>query len=166
LATLGLLFLSPLVKLRLRQLEDFLVFWGVFPRNRENFTVVFQEILASTIAAQIAVLPWLLYKIGDLSLVSFLVNPLVLIVVPLIMLFGFLAGLFSFFSVWLAFIPGSIAYLLLSYQLIIVSFFSKLSFASISISGFPLIIVVLIYGLYLWWYRKSRPRLVPQAERR
>lgn len=145
LATLGLLFLSSLIKK-----------W--FGRVPERFGL--REILASTIAAQIAVLPWLLYKIGDLSLVSFVVNPLVLIVVPMIMLFGFPAGLFSFFSTWLAFIPGSIAYLLLSYQLAIVAFFSKLSFATVTISSFPLIIVVAIYGLYFYWYYRSKHELV------
>jgi competence protein ComEC len=142
LATLGLLFLSPLVEV-----------W--FTRAPEKFGL--REILASTVAAQLAVLPWLLYKLGELSLVSFAVNPLALVVVPTIMLFGFFTSLFSFISVWLAFLPGSIAYLFLSYQLSVVSFFSHLSFASITISNFPLAAVILVYSSYLYWYhRKTR----------
>lgn len=143
LATLGLLFLSSLIK-------------NWFGRVPERFGL--REILVSTVAAQIAVLPWILYQTGELSLAAFPANPLVLIVVPAIMLFGFAAGLLSLISSSLAFLPGSLAYLLLSYQLALVNLFARLPLASLSVRHFPLLLVVLVYALLAYWYYQKNFR--------
>jgi len=76
LATLGLIWLSPL-------LDRYVLF--IPTKQLRGFAT-------ATVATQIFVLPLLLYKIGELSLVALPVNLLVLVTVPLTMLFGFLAG--------------------------------------------------------------------------
>ncbi|MCB9810775.1 ComEC/Rec2 family competence protein, partial [Candidatus Nomurabacteria bacterium] len=54
--------------------------------------------LTATIATQIAVLPLLLYQIGQFSVVSVLVNLLVLPMVPVAMLLTFITGMLGFVS--------------------------------------------------------------------
>jgi competence protein ComEC len=146
LATLGLLWLAPLI-------EQKIVFVS------EKFQL--REVVTATIATQIFVLPLLLYKIGDFSLVSIPVNLLILITVPLTMLLGFLSGVMGFISTVLAFPFAYLSYLLLSYQLTVVEWFSNIPFASMHISHFPLWLMCALYIVYavtLWrlYTRKSR----------
>lgn len=140
LATLGLILLSPLVER-----------WWRFLPARGGW----REIMTSTTAAQLAVLPWLIFVTGNFSLVALVVNPLVLIVVPTIMALGFLAGLLALFSHLLALIPGSLAYGLLFYQLHLVAWFSAWPLAAVSWPHFPLVLTLIIYAVIIWWYRKS-----------
>lgn len=139
LATLGLILLSPLIEKRLH-----------FVPTRLQL----REFATATIATQIFVLPLLLYKIGELSLVALPVNLLVLITVPVTMLFGFLAGVIGFLSQVLATPFALIAHLLLSYQLGVVELFARLPFASIHLNSFPLWLMVSIYAAYggVLWY--------------
>lgn len=89
-----------------------------------------REITSATLATQVAVMPMLIMMTGDISVVSLLVNLLVLPTVPLAMLFGFIPSL-VFFNIG---ILGSMialpAYLLLSYEIWIVEVFAKLPFAT------------------------------------
>lgn len=132
LATAGLIFLSP----RFDSLFAFLT-------NRWRF----KEYLSSTISAQLAVFPLLLSALGKVSLIATPVNLLILPVIPLIMFFGFFSGILGFIHQWLAIIPAGIAYLLLSYQLEIVSLFSKLPFGELSFEKFPIYLSLLFYLL-------------------
>ncbi len=144
LATIGLIHFSPL-------LDRYVSF---VPSKLQ-----FREFATATIATQIFVLPLLLYKIGELSLVALPVNLLVLITVPITMLFGFLAGIISFVSFFLATPFAFIAYVLLTYQLKVVELFANVPFASVKISTFPLWLMLLFYAVYaiiLWKiYRKT-----------
>jgi hypothetical protein len=99
-----------------------------------------------------------LYQTGELSLAAFPANPLVLIVVPAIMLFGFAAGLLSLVGGGLAFLPGSLAYLLLSYQLALVNLFARLPLGLLSVRQFPLVLVLLVYALLAYWYYQKNFR--------
>ena len=144
LATLGLIWLAPL-------LERYVLFIPTKFQLREFAT--------ATVATQIFVLPLLLYKIGELSLVALPVNLLVLVTVPITMLFGFLAGVVGFISALVATPFAFIAHLLLSYQLGIVEFFADLPFASVQIDVFPLWLMLglyFLYGVVLWKiYKKT-----------
>ena len=133
LATLGLIWLSPL-------LDKYVPFIPTRFRLREFAT--------ATVATQIFVLPLLLYKIGELSLVALPVNLLVLVTVPLTMLFGFLAGMVGFVSSILAIPFAFIAHILLSYQLKVVELFANFPFASIQIDVFPLWLMLGLYVAY------------------
>ena len=143
LATLGLILISPL-------LSRYILF---IPSKQ------LREFATATISTQIFVLPLLLYKMGELSLVALPVNLLVLITVPATMLFGFLSGVIGFISLVLAVPFSFIAYILLSYQLKVVELFASLPFASIKVDVFPLWLMFglyVVYGVILWnIYKRS-----------
>jgi competence protein ComEC len=132
LATFGLVYLAPLVERRL----------GFLPSKWH-----IREVTTATIATQAFVLPLLLYKVGELSLVALPVNLLILLVVPLTMLFGFLAGAIGFLSFFASLPFAWIAYAFLAYQLGVVRIFSFLPFASVHIP-FPLLLLVAFYLFY------------------
>jgi competence protein ComEC len=109
-----------------------------------------RDIVSVTCAAYIFVLPFILYKMGNLSIVALPANALILPFIPITMIFGFLTGLAGL--VWYGFgIPlGYISYLFLHYELGVISFFSNIPFASFSIPNFPLILTILIYAYFIY----------------
>ncbi len=133
LATLGLIYVSPFVEPHVKWVTE---------------RLHFREIVVATVATQIFVLPFLLYKMGMFSIVSLVVNLLVLSAIPLTMLFGFLAGILAFVSSTLATPFAYVSYLLLAYELTIVEWFAKLPFASVAVPYFPLWLVIFWYGVY------------------
>lgn len=142
-ATLGLIYLAP-------KLEHYC---GWVPTKLQ-----LREFATATIATQLFVLPILLYKMGEVSLVALPVNLLILAVVPITMLLGFFTGLLGFLGIALSIPFALVTNLLLSYQLWIVDLFSKIPFASIHIDTFPMWVALLIYMLYalvLWRLREK-----------
>jgi competence protein ComEC len=117
----------------------------------------FREVVATTIAATIAVLPILLYTTGILSIVSLPANILILPLIPLTMFFSFLVGVFGFIAPILAIPFAYVAHLLLLYILSIIHFFAQLPFASVTIQSFPLLITIILYGFILWWVFIKKP---------
>ena len=140
LATFGVLFITPKV-----------ILWVKFLPMKFGF----RELVATTISANIAVLPILLYSTGILSVVSLPANILILPFIPLTMLFSFLTGMVGFVSTILSIPFTFIAHLLLSYILGVIHFFASLPFASFTIQSFPLFLIVLIYGFIVWWIFKK-----------
>ncbi len=106
-----------------------------------------REILASTIAAQLFVLPLLLYQTGNLSLVALPANILVLPAIPLAMLLAFLAGLVGLIIPPLALVAGLPALAVLSYIIFIAESMAKLPLASLTVPMFPFVVVLGMYGL-------------------
>jgi competence protein ComEC len=104
-----------------------------------------------TLAANIIVLPLILYSTGIFSLVSLPANVLILPLIPTAMFFGFMSGMTSFISSILAFPFGFIGSLILKYILAVIHFFASLPFASVTIQKFPLFLMLLCY-LFLAWY--------------
>src|SRR3989344_2447702 len=139
LATLGLLYLEPIVVKKLTWLPEKILF------------IRFRAIAAATIAAQLAVLPWILYKFGNLSLFALPANILVSPIVPYAMLLVFLTGLAGFILYPLSLLLSFPAYALLAYQLLVTKIFSSLPLASINIKSFPLIIVLCLYAILIYW---------------
>ena len=133
LATLALIFVSPIIEKKLQ---------FITPRFK------LREFATATISTQIFVLPLLLYKMGELSLVGLPVNILILAFIPLTMLFGFLTGAISFISVAISLPFAFASYALLSYELKVVEIFSSLPFASISVPYFPAWLMVGVYLAY------------------
>jgi competence protein ComEC len=131
-ATLGLIFLIPI-------LEDRVV---VIP---SRFQI--KEFFLSTCTTQLFVLPLLLYSIGEFSIISVVVNILVLPAVPIAMLLTFITGIVGFVSTEFALLVGYGAYITLLYIIQIAEFFGSLSFATISVPAFPSYIMVLLYLL-------------------
>jgi len=116
LATLGLLVLSP-------KIEDFIKY-GDF----KIFNL--KEILGATLSTQIFVFPLLLYLMGEISIISPLVNILILILVPFSMLLGIATIIISFINFELGLIFSYANYLILSYDLSVVHYFSDLYFST------------------------------------
>jgi competence protein ComEC len=146
LATLGVIIGPPLLTPYLK--------W--FP---ERFGL--RDVLATTLAAQLLVLPWILYKMGQLSLVALPINLLVLPLVPLTMFLGFALGLIGFLSYSLSLPIAYLVYLPLWYFVKIAELGVSFPFASLNLAHFPLIITVSIYSFYIYWYyrRRSVPHL-------
>jgi competence protein ComEC len=138
LATLGLIFLA-------RPIENKINF------ITERFGL--RGIVASTFATLIFVSPYILYTMGQISIVGVVVNILVLPFVPVTMLFVFLAGVIGMFSTFVATPFAWVSYFLLSYELLMVNNFAKLPFASLNVGkfspwwvvGFYVIILIIIY---------------------
>ncbi len=138
LATIGLIFVSPLIEPYLKIVT-------------EKFGL--REILSTTLATQITVLPFLIYNTGIVSLVSLPVNVLILSTIPLTMFLGFTTGMFGLISLYLSFIPGVFTYALLWYQLTIVHLGSNLSFGAILLPAFSPIILIVTYSvIFVWFY--------------
>jgi len=144
LATLSLILLAPRVAPHLRLIPER---WKL------------REIATATIATQLFVLPLLLFESGQLSVVSLPANLLVLLAIPTTMLAGFLAGAVGLVSTVLAAPLAWIATALLGYMLAVVSIFSSLPFASVSLPPLPLWGVILSYacigGALVWFAREK-----------
>ena len=139
-ATGGVLYLTPKV-----------INWFKFLPMRFGI----REMFACTIAATIVVLPILLYLTGVLSLVSIPANILILLFIPTAMLFIFITGISGFIFPFLSIPFGYISYIILLYILSVIHFLGSLSFASITIQSFPLLLTILIYIFLLWWVFKK-----------
>ena len=132
LSTLGLIIVSPLVSERLGFVT-------------ERFKL--REIVSTTVSTQLFVLPFLLYTMGQISVISFISNIFVLPVIPYAMLFGSVSIALGFLSEFLAQPIAWIAALPLSYILRAVSFFGHVPFASVQMHANAFALACL-YGAY------------------
>ncbi len=135
LATIGVIFLAP-------KIEKY------FTWITKKFQL--RDIVSVTCAAYIFVLPFILYKMGNLSLVALPANVLILPFIPFTMLLGFITGGLGF--IWYIFaVPvGFLSFLLLHWELGVINFFASLPFASLSIPNFPLLITIAIYVYFIY----------------
>lgn len=135
LSLLGLIFLQPILRQKLRFLPRFFAL---------------RDIIAATLAATIATAPLLLYEFGRLSLIAPLANILVLPIIPLLMILGMaasaltflfgLAGQIIFWPIWL----------LLEYIIRVSSELSSLPFSTWEGGGISPILLFAVYGLLAW----------------
>jgi competence protein ComEC len=144
LATAGLIYVSPIVEKHLKWIP-------------ERFKL--REITTSTVAAQITVLPLLIYSTGVISIVSLPANILVTFAVPITMLMCFITGLLGYLSVFLAFPISLFAFVLLRYILQTIHIFSRFPFAEVHIPLLPAWMVSLVYmsySVFLWRFYKNQ----------
>ena len=142
-ATAGIIWLSPIIESRLVRLWPF---W----RNA----------IATTLAAQVSVLPLLLYNIGLFSLVALPANILVNPLVPLAMAGAAFAGVVGMtlgsFIPLVATIVGYPAYVLTSYFIFIAEKSSALPFAAFNLPLFSFWLVIIAYAtlIYFVWSKR------------
>lgn len=139
-ATLGLIFGAPIIEPRLSFVP----------------TRFLREIAAATVAAQLAVMPLLLYQNGLFSAVALPANLLVLPVVPAAMAASAFAGFAGALLPALAPVAGLPAYVLLSYITGLVRVLDVLPLEAFTIPAFPFFLVPLAYaglGYLAWRYR-------------
>ncbi len=145
-ATLGLIFLSPAIVPRLAFLRSTLVI----------------DMAAATLAAECALLPFLLWQTGNLSLVSVAANIAVTPAIPYAMglsvLGAALALPLAHLSPALAALAGLPAYLPLAYLIQIAARSASLPFAEAVISAFPFWIVAAAYAALAFLLLRSRAR--------
>lgn len=123
-ATLGLIHISPRISQRLKFITE---------------RLQIREIVSTTIATQIAVLPLLIKMTGEVSLLAIISNLLVLPLMPMVMLLSAITGAFSFLGPMLK-IVSLISYVILSFIILVAEKTSSLSFAviKISLNNFPI----------------------------
>jgi competence protein ComEC len=146
-ATLGLIIFSTPLQMRL-----------LWVRGR-----VLREVVATTLAAQLFVLPLLLYQTGNLSLIAVPANILVLPSIPFAMAASAIAGIAG-----LAFPTASVvialpAYALLSYVIGMAEFFAHLPFAHLIIPAFPAVLLVPAY-LGIGWLVRQLQKTAPKGK--
>ena len=132
-ATAGLIWLAPLIENRLSAKR----------------VSVWKELLAATLAAQIAVLPLILYETGNLSLAAFPANILVLPLVPVAMALTAVAGCIALIAPAFAVIAGFPAYLATKYIIGVAEAAAHLPFARIITPAFSFAWVVAVYALLI-----------------
>ena len=131
LAILALVYVGPIVEAKLHRVTEK---WGM------------RSILSTTIATQLTVLPYLLYSMGSVSIVSLFSNMLILIFVPTTMLVGFIATILGYMNYYLALPFAYLAHLLLTYILGVARTLGNLPWASITLS-IPLWLMIFSYIL-------------------
>ena len=144
LATTALIFVSPIFEKKLPRVVS--TKWGL------------RSILSTTLATQIVVLPYLVYSMGNFSLVSIPANLLILLIIPYTMLAGFVAAFIAYTSSILALPFTYITHLLLVWILGVSHYLGNLSFAFITAPPVSAWLVVLIYVaiiIFVWRWRSS-----------
>jgi competence protein ComEC len=143
-ATAGLIWLAPRIEARLSFLAD--PFW--------------KNAIATTLAAQLAVLPLLLYFTGNLSFVSIPANLAAMPLVPLAMGSSALAGiagmLFGGFAPVVAALIGFPAYALTASLIFMANESAALPGAALLVSSFPFAFVLAAYGTLVYFASAKR----------
>lgn len=132
LATLGIVVVYPF-------------FERYFMRRNIAFGIV--EVFLLTLSAQVFVLPIIAYHFHTISIVSLVVNVLVLPIIPPTMLFVFLLIIANFIFYPLAVFFGWVAYLLLTYEVYVIDFFANLPWNSVVCDDISVGWIVGYYGI-------------------
>ncbi len=143
-ATAGLIWLAPLIEIVLSFMKS--AFW--------------KNVVATTLAAQVAVLPLLLYNTGNLSIVAIPTNLLVVPLVPLAMGFSALAGfagmLFGSLAPLLGIVFAFPAYLTNAYLIFVAREAALLPFAAVTLPPFPFWLVLAAYAALIYSVASKR----------
>ena len=149
-ATAGLIWLAP-------RIETFL------PFLKNEF---WKSAIATTLAAQIAVLPLLLYDTGNLSLVALPANLLAMPIVPIAMglsaIAGFAGILFGVFAPLFGVMLALPAYAASWYLITLASESSALPFAAFTLPPFPFWLVPVAYVVLHYFASSKRFSTTPQ----
>jgi len=159
LAALFMVFLNPLllrydVSFQLSFLATVAVIF-LAPRIEKYFLWVpkhfeLRDIVSITVAAYVFVFPFILYQMGNFSLVALPANVLILPLIPFTMMIGFLTGLAGLIWSGLAVPFGYISQLFLHYELGVINFFSNLPLAAFYFPYFPLFLTLIIYIYFIY----------------
>lgn len=135
LATLGIAKLSPW----------FLEKFSWIPKKME-----LRNVAAMTFPAVIFTAPVLAYSFGQVSVISFFTNILIVPVLGLVLAFGFFAGILGIIFEPLGQIAFWPVWLFLTYVYKIIDWSSAVPFAIVELETFPWYLAVLYFAL-LWW---------------
>lgn len=116
------------------------------------------NVAATTLAAQIAVLPLLLYDFGQLPVYGLPVNLLVLPLVPLAMALAVLTAGAGIGASFAGLFFGQLAWLVAAFQLLVIQWFSHLPYAAPEVHVSALATVIAyscLVGFLVLYYRKN-----------
>lgn len=135
-ATLGIVYLYP-------------KFNGAFGKIKNKFLEKLWSIFSVTLSAQIAIIPILIFYFAKISIISFVLNVIIVPIIPIIITFAFVFCFFSFISSYSAFFISFILSGLLKIVLYIINFSANLSFSvtNVAVDG---ILSILFYYLCIY----------------
>jgi competence protein ComEC len=143
LATIAIVYVAPIMEKRF----DFVT---------EKFGL--RNTIASTLSAQLLVLPLILYQMGTLSFVALPTNILILFIIPATMFFGFFTGVVGFASTILSLPLAWITWFLLTYIIKVAELFANLPFSSIVVPSFSVSLLFFLYLLvfaFVWCLKEA-----------
>ena len=139
LAVTGLIFLQPF-------------FSNLFKKIPDNFQL--RTSISTTLSAQVFVLPLLIYNFGQVSLISPLINVLILPLIPFVTILGFIFSFIGIFLQSLARILFWLVYLILAYIIKTVDFFSKFSWGTLTFKNISWVWLIILYFILIIIVRK------------
>lgn len=126
-----------------------------------------REIVSSTLAVQIFVLPLLVRMSGFVSIISFLINPIILPLVPWTMALGALVGalgIIPFIGTILSWPFGVLSYLISQIIISATEFSASLPFATLQTGEVSFWIIILWYAGYGFvYYKIQKSNLLPSS---
>ncbi len=142
--------------------------WGILyiPRKIEKtFHIIpnhkffpIREILVTSLSAWIAVSPFILFAMGNFSIIAPLANILVLPLMPFAMLVSFVSGAAGFILPPLAGLFGVATEKVLHFITSIIELLSRISWSFISVKWFGIVLLVISYSLlFVWVHNKKAP---------
>ena len=151
LATFGLILFTPFV-------SNFISNTRLNKFIPEKFAI--REIVSSTFAVQIFLLPILIKISGQVSIISFLVNPILLPLVPIAMFFGFITSVSGIFSSFVSWPFGFLSFIVTEIIIRVVEFASHLHFSIFGVGILPNYLVLLCYlgFAFLFHYLNRKPQ--------
>ena len=147
-AVMGLIWIYPVLTQRKRGATNFSLF----------SLPVFGEALATTVAAQLAVIPIILINFGQVSWLSPVINGMVLWVVPLVMVLGSMTAGLGLIIKPLAQVLGWFVWLLLTYFVKIIEWSGEIPWVSWEVEKISGWWVVGYYLVLVWFIVKARGR--------
>ena len=144
LAILGLIYLQPIFSDWLKGVSNIL---------EVRYT------LSATLAAQCFTLPILIYNFGRVSLISPLVNLLIVPLITMVTILGFILAFIGLISTPLGIVFSFPIWLILTFILKIIDIFSKVSSANIVLEDVSFVWVIISYiflGLFVWRIEEKR----------
>ena len=148
LATMGLIYGVPLVER-----------WFYFIPTSFGF----RSLMATTVSAQLTVLPWLLWATGQVSPYALISNVLTVPIVPLTMLLAAMIGFAGLLLLPLAFILAPLGALVATYILMVTKIVATLPGSAFVVGTFPFILVIIIYVGYFFIWRRSQIVQLPSV---
>lgn len=130
LATLGIVVVAPIIEVYATKLPT---------------RFGWREVIVTTLATQVTVIPWIVYLMGEFSMVSLVANVLVLPIVPLAMAAVFLIYVFHSWLGILSSVATAISFAALGYIFFIARVIGSWQFASISVPPISFSIIVFVY---------------------
>jgi len=151
-AAAAILLVNPLLLFDLGFQLSFLATAGILAFGGEKESLIGND-LRTTLAAQAGVLPILLSNFGQISVLSPLINILVLFVVPLIMILGLIIAFFGLLWHPLAQIASWFAWVPLTYFIKVVEWFGNFPWVSFEVGkisfwwgiGYYLFLAIIIF---------------------